>query len=182
MMNLHHPYSLQTQTGLQKRSIKNLGKQLAGLKRKDIAKNILLLMGLLLLLKRLQLPLALNNIAPEHLEIMTKNPAAVLPVIKNAGAIFLGRGRLSYREIIQQGRTTHFRQEALQDFRLHWGVYDFIKQLKPSVIKQVYVKKIARQSEKPLQISRLEAHGNTIRIRMKKNFEFHNDSIHRNCL
>ena len=32
-----------------------------------------------------------NDIAPEHLEIMTEKPAAVLPEIKNAGAIFLGR-------------------------------------------------------------------------------------------
>ncbi|MBR5115316.1 MAG: histidinol dehydrogenase [Oscillospiraceae bacterium] len=32
-----------------------------------------------------------NEVAPEHCEIMTKDPRAVLPLIKNAGAIFLGR-------------------------------------------------------------------------------------------
>ncbi len=32
-----------------------------------------------------------NIIAPEHLEIMTKEPQALLPMIKNAGAVFLGR-------------------------------------------------------------------------------------------
>ncbi len=31
-----------------------------------------------------------NEIAPEHLEIMTENPRALLPGIKNAGAVFLG--------------------------------------------------------------------------------------------
>lgn len=31
-----------------------------------------------------------NLLAPEHLEIITKNPRALLPNIKNAGAIFLG--------------------------------------------------------------------------------------------
>ena len=31
-----------------------------------------------------------NEIAPEHLEIMTENPRALLPQIKNAGAVFLG--------------------------------------------------------------------------------------------
>ena len=31
-----------------------------------------------------------NEIAPEHLEIMTENPRALLPRIKNAGAVFLG--------------------------------------------------------------------------------------------
>lgn len=32
----------------------------------------------------------MNEIAPEHLEIMCKNPFELLPLIKNAGAIFLG--------------------------------------------------------------------------------------------
>jgi histidinol dehydrogenase len=31
-----------------------------------------------------------NKIAPEHLEIFTKKPSAILKKIKNAGAIFLG--------------------------------------------------------------------------------------------
>ncbi|WP_152018382.1 histidinol dehydrogenase [Aliarcobacter butzleri] len=32
----------------------------------------------------------MNEIAPEHLEVMTKNPFELLPFIKHAGAIFLG--------------------------------------------------------------------------------------------
>ncbi len=32
----------------------------------------------------------MNEIAPEHLEVMTKNPFELLPYIKHAGAIFLG--------------------------------------------------------------------------------------------
>ncbi len=32
----------------------------------------------------------MNRIAPEHLEIMTKNPMELLPKIKHAGAVFLG--------------------------------------------------------------------------------------------
>ena len=31
-----------------------------------------------------------NEIAPEHLEVCTKNPREVLPMIRNAGAVFLG--------------------------------------------------------------------------------------------
>lgn len=33
----------------------------------------------------------MNEIAPEHLEIITQNPHELLPFIKNAGAIFLGK-------------------------------------------------------------------------------------------
>ena len=32
-----------------------------------------------------------NEIAPEHLEILTENPRALLPSVKNAGAVYLGR-------------------------------------------------------------------------------------------
>ncbi len=31
-----------------------------------------------------------NEIAPEHLELMTREPRALLPLVKNAGAVFLG--------------------------------------------------------------------------------------------
>lgn len=31
-----------------------------------------------------------NEVAPEHLEVVTKQPRALLPLIKNAGAVFLG--------------------------------------------------------------------------------------------
>jgi histidinol dehydrogenase len=33
----------------------------------------------------------INQIAPEHLEILTNNPFELLPKIKHAGAIFLGQ-------------------------------------------------------------------------------------------
>ena len=47
-----------------------------------------------------------NEIAPEHLEIMTENPRALLPRIKNAGAVFLGPGRRSLWGTIWPGLTT----------------------------------------------------------------------------
>ena len=31
-----------------------------------------------------------NEVAPEHLEVLTKDPEALVPLLKNAGAIFLG--------------------------------------------------------------------------------------------
>ena len=34
---------------------------------------------------------AANRLAPEHLEVMTRNPRSLIPLIRNAGAIFLGR-------------------------------------------------------------------------------------------
>src|SRR5207302_3716926 len=33
---------------------------------------------------------AVNAIAPEHLELLTADPDALLPLVRNAGAVFLG--------------------------------------------------------------------------------------------
>jgi histidinol dehydrogenase len=47
--------------------------------------------GLILVLKTLEECAAVaNEIAPEHLELSVKNPRKLLPLIKNAGAVFLG--------------------------------------------------------------------------------------------
>ena len=35
--------------------------------------------------------IAVNKLAPEHLEILTKNPQAVAEQVRHAGAIFIGR-------------------------------------------------------------------------------------------
>jgi histidinol dehydrogenase len=61
------------------------------LDRKDIAKKSIEERGAIIIAKDLNEAIELmNEIAPEHLEIVTKNPFELLPKIKNAGAIFLG--------------------------------------------------------------------------------------------
>jgi histidinol dehydrogenase len=61
------------------------------LERKEIAKKSIEERGTIIVSKDLDEAIRLmNEIAPEHLEIVTKNPFELLPKIKNAGAIFLG--------------------------------------------------------------------------------------------
>ena len=68
-----------------------LKNQLNRLKRREIAKRSLDTYGAIILTKTLAKAADISNaIAPEHLEIMTENPDTVVPLIKNAGAIFLG--------------------------------------------------------------------------------------------
>ncbi|NWG45113.1 MAG: histidinol dehydrogenase [Alphaproteobacteria bacterium] len=49
--------------------------------------------GVLILVRDLaaEAPALVNRVAPEHLEIATADPRALLPAIRHAGAIFLGR-------------------------------------------------------------------------------------------
>ncbi len=61
------------------------------LERKEIAQKSIEDRGAIIVSKNIQEAVNLmNQIAPEHLEIVTSNPFELLPKIKNAGAIFLG--------------------------------------------------------------------------------------------
>jgi len=59
--------------------------------RGEIAKSALLKRGSIIIVKDIETAFLLANlIAPEHLEIMVKDPLDYLPLVKNAGAVFLG--------------------------------------------------------------------------------------------
>jgi len=59
--------------------------------RGEIAKSALLKRGSIIMVKDIETAFLLANlIAPEHLEIMVKDPLDYLPLVKNAGAVFLG--------------------------------------------------------------------------------------------
>src|SRR5262249_34491215 len=68
-----------------------LARQLETLPRKAIAAAALRDWGLIAITKSLDDSIALaNELAPEHLEVLTKNPEDVTPRLTTAGAIFLG--------------------------------------------------------------------------------------------
>ena len=61
------------------------------LERKEIARESIEKRGAIIIVKDLEEASALmNEIAPEHLELMVENPFDLLPKIKHAGAIFMG--------------------------------------------------------------------------------------------
>jgi histidinol dehydrogenase len=65
---------------------------LTTLSRKDIAKKSIDERGCIIVAKNMDEAIKLmNEIAPEHLEVMTSSPFELLPMIKHAGAIFLGQ-------------------------------------------------------------------------------------------
>jgi histidinol dehydrogenase len=66
-------------------------KQLEALPRSGLARDALDAFGAVILVGDLAEAVALvNAIAPEHLELMVAEPWALLPLVRNAGAIFLG--------------------------------------------------------------------------------------------
>ena len=66
--------------------------QLAKLPRKEIAAQALAKQGKIIVAKDMDTVVDMANLsAPEHLEINTKEPFALLPYIRNVGSIFLGQ-------------------------------------------------------------------------------------------
>lgn len=71
---------------------KEIGRQLENLERREILQEALARQGLIILTRNERESVDLvNEFAPEHLELHVKNPKRLLPKIRNAGAIFLGR-------------------------------------------------------------------------------------------
>ncbi|MDL2252888.1 histidinol dehydrogenase [Ruminococcaceae bacterium OttesenSCG-928-I18] len=80
-----------TSKALAKEVRRELEHQLPCLSRKEIAKASLENNGMILLAPDIKMAVAFANaLAPEHLEVCTEEPFALLPLLKNAGSIFLG--------------------------------------------------------------------------------------------
>jgi histidinol dehydrogenase len=117
-----------TQTALAERVSEELMRQLESLPRREIARSSLENYGAIIIVDHLDEACEIvNEIAPEHLELVTSDDDAVAAKIKHAGAIFFG----SYapeaagdylagpNHVLPTGRTARF-SSAL-------GVYDFVK-------------------------------------------------------
>lgn len=80
-----------TSRALAGRVAREILSQAARLSRKDRIRRSLSRFGLVILVKTLQEALQVANAkAPEHLELMVRDPEACLSAVKNAGAVFLG--------------------------------------------------------------------------------------------
>lgn len=71
--------------------VKELNRQLAILPRQEIARKSLETYGAIIIVEDLDKAIRFaNDFAPEHLEVMVRNPLEYLGQLKNAGSIFLG--------------------------------------------------------------------------------------------
>lgn len=81
-----------TDENIAKETSKEVDEYLKTLSRREIAKKSIDERGAIIVTNTMEEALKLmNEIAPEHLEVMTASPFELLPKIKHAGAIFLGK-------------------------------------------------------------------------------------------
>ena len=143
-------------------------RQLTSLKRKEITRKSLDSYGAIILTKNLKDAVKLSNqIAPEHLEIMTEEPMDILPMIKNAGAIFLGKWTPETLGDYSAGPNHTLPTGGTARFSSPLGVYDFVKRSSLLWFTKNGFMKLAKTVKTIAAIEGLEAHEKTITVREK---------------
>ena len=138
------------------------------LSRKEIMEQSLQNYGYILLAPDLDTAVeTVNEIASEHLEILTASPLEILPKIQNAGAIFLGEYSSEPLGDYFAGPNHVLPTNGTAKFFSPLGVDDFIK--KSSVIS--YSKEALREVHKDIELfagqEGLTAHANSIKVRFE---------------
>jgi len=143
-------------------------RQFALLPREEIAKASVETFGHIYVTDDLETAIAVvNELAPEHLEVITENPLACLPWIKHAGAIFLGRYSSEPIGDYFAGPNHVLPTNGTARFSSPLNVDDFMK--KSSIIqysKQSFEKNFAKVA-KLARLEGLEAHARAVEERLK---------------
>ncbi|MGA1741154.1 MAG: histidinol dehydrogenase [Pseudohongiellaceae bacterium] len=106
----------------------SMEKLLPEMERKNIIQTSLESRGLMIQVADLeQATVVSNSIAPEHLELSVENPEALLPLIKHAGAIFLGKYTSEALGDYCAGPSHVLPTSGTARFSSALGVYDFQK-------------------------------------------------------
>lgn len=146
---------------------KELKRQINTLKRKAIANASIRNYGAIIIVKDIKEAINISNqIAPEHLEIMVKNPKRLLPLIKNAGAIFLGSWSPEPMGDYAAGPNHTLPTGGTARFSSALGVYDFIKKISLIEFSKAGLRRLSKTVEVLADAEGLQAHGNAVRIRL----------------
>ena len=109
-----------------------------------------------------------NEIASEHLEIMTKNPYDVMMKVRNAGAIFIGEYSSEPLGDYFAGPNHVLPTNGTAKFFSPLGVDDFIKKSSIIAYSQKALEEIHLDIEQFAEAEHLTAHANSIKVRFEK--------------
>lgn len=107
-----------------------------------------------------------NEIAPEHLEIMTAEPRALLPLVKNAGAVFLGAYTPEPLGDYLAGPDHVLPTSGTARFFSPLSVDSFLKTMSVLEFDRAALVPIAGEIITLAETEHLTAHANSIRVRM----------------
>ena len=139
------------------------------LERKDIIRKSLDNFGMIFVAESMADAIdAANEIASEHLEIVTKDPFNVMTKIKNAGAIFLGEYSSEPLGDYFAGPNHVLPTNGTAKFFSALSVDDFIKKSSIISYSKNALEAIHTDIEKFATAEHLTAHANSIKVRFEK--------------
>ncbi len=147
----------------------SLERQIRETKRKTITVKALRRFGAIIVTRNLEQGVQLvNAIAPEHVEVMVRNPQKWARSIRNAGALFigpystppLGDYMAGPNHVLPTGGTARFFSPL--------GVYDFVKRTSLIQSTQGALKSLAPSIIRIAELEGLDEHARAVKIRMKK--------------
>ena len=141
----------------------------ANLSRREIIEKSLNNYGYILLVDSLdEAADTANEIASEHLEILTKDPFAMMTKIRNAGAIFLGEYSSEPLGDYFAGPNHVLPTNGTARFFAPLNVDDFLKKTSIISYSRPALEKIHQDIECFAENEGLTAHANSIRVRFEK--------------
>ena len=150
-------------------TLAELKSQLTQLSRESIARESLGSQGALVRVPSLESAVDLvNQIAPEHLELQVADPEKMLPDIRNAGAIFLGKYTPEPVGDYWAGTNHILPTAGAARYASALSVRDFLRW---SSVLQYNAAKLRSEKESIQQFARLEgldAHAQSVEIRLKE--------------
>jgi len=110
----------------------------------------------------------MNEIAPEHLEVMTQNPFELLPSIKHAGAIFLGQNTPEPIGDYIAGPNHTLPTGSTAKFYSPLGVENFMKKSSIISFSKQAINEIGQECALLANTEGLTAHEESVRVRLDK--------------
>lgn len=149
--------------------VQELDAQYASLPRAKIAARSLQDWGAVVVVPNLTVGIAVANmIAPEHLEICTRDPWSILPHIRHAGSVFLGRHSPEAVGDYYAGPNHVLPTLGTARFSSALSVQTFCKKTGIVAVSQAFVQENAAAVAALARMEGLEAHARSVEARVKK--------------
>lgn len=150
------------------RVLKELERQLADLERADLARESLEEFGALIVAKSADEAVDLvNELAPEHLLILTREPRNLLDRIRNAGAIFLGPYSPVAAGDYAAGPSHVLPTGGTARFNSCLSSIDFLKRSSVIELAPEGLVRLAPDIEELAKVEGLTAHAASVRVRLR---------------
>ena len=146
-----------------------LAQQLKNLPKKNIASKSLKNFGLSILITNKKVLIdTINLIAPEHLEIFTKNGEKISKKVNNAGSIFLGEYSPEAVGDYLAGPNHVLPTSGSARFSSGLSVYDFLRRYSVIKMTKTGIERLGTSVINLAEYENLEGHANSIKIRLTK--------------